>query len=101
MEKTAFVYLRLTIHDSRALSLSLKNRLALLKKRLDSFVLVFGREAEGKEVNFAAKAFVQIRARGQLDGLFRHAERDRTLLGDAVRNLQGLGLEVRGGHDRI
>ena len=41
-------------------SFSFESRLAFLKKRAHSFVLVFGREAERKQVNFTAQALIEI-----------------------------------------
>ncbi len=45
-----------------------KDRFALFQKCRHAFAFVFGRKANRKQINFAAQAFVQIRARGELDG---------------------------------
>jgi len=57
------------IHDAGLLTL--KDRLSFFQKCRDAFGLVFGREAKGKEIHLAAKAFVEIRLRRELHGLFR------------------------------
>src|SRR2546421_562824 len=75
--------------------------LALLKECADALVLVLARKAEREQINLTAQALVEVRARGGLDGLLRHAQRDGALLCDAVRELHRLRFEVCGGGDYI
>src|SRR5215213_617460 len=82
-------------------SFSLEGGLALFEEGFDALVLVLTGKAEREEVYFAAQALVQIRARGDLDSLLSHAQRDGALLADAVRHLHRLAFEVFGWHDHI
>ena len=47
-------------HIGHLSSFSLEHRFAFLKKRTDAFVLVFSREAQCEEINFASQSFIKI-----------------------------------------
>src|SRR5437764_9629241 len=46
--------------DHKQKSPALERRLPLLQKRTHTFILIFCREAKGKEIHFAAQPFVKV-----------------------------------------
>src|SRR6188474_3409524 len=64
--------------------LSFPNCLALLKECTDTFVLVFSREAQRKQIHFATQALIKIGLRRKLHRFLRQLQSDGALLGDAI-----------------
>ena len=51
---------RLLRHIGHLSSFSLEHRFAFLKKRADAFALIFSREAQREEINFATQSLIKI-----------------------------------------